>query len=473
MSKESIHKIICNECKKEFAETISDSLNVSLDPESLLKVRNGDVVTVICPHCGKKMFYNHPVLYHDMNKHFMVQYAPDTKTLKEFIDATDTAINQFNSLFGQSIKHRVVLGDYRSFIEKVEILTAGYNDVIVEIYKETFFQEMNLDKVEHIYFDFSEDLSDKRLTVELENGKTDYYKINDEIYNDIDRTFKTEVFYDREEDYIVDRRFVHKMLPEDSNHEPIHIELLNELMEKECKAYHEEAIRLAKKRKLDEALELMLPLAEYGYDSAQNDLGVIYEMKKDYKNAAKWYLKDSSDNALINYLQLCDKHLIDFTVKEYFKACETLMEHKNGRGYLYVSYIHQNDYKGIQNHTKAFEILLEGLINCNKNKDAIVFELGYLLEIGIGHEVDHYKSHKCYEAVLNTNINYLFPTINYNYALQCYYGKGCEKDMEKAIKYFAISAEKNYKDAITHLIEIYSSKEYYDEERLKYYKNKS
>ena len=473
MSKYSTHKIKCSKCGKEFSEEIADSLNVSIDNDSLDKIRTFDAMTVVCPHCGKKIYYDHPILYNDMKNNFMVQYAPDTKTFNEFIESCEKMNNQFGALLGNTYKYRVVLGDYRVFVEKVEILTVGLNDVVVEAYKEIFYDNMDLENVGMIIFEFSEDFSKKRLVVynSDSNKEPSYYGISDEVYNELDEKLKEEPYYDRAEDYVVDRRFILKMFDEDSDKEPVHEEMLQEFMQKEVELYHDEGVKLAKQGKYKEAVELLLPLAEAGFKSVQNDLGVVYERMKDYKNCVRWYKECGSDLALENLLAIYDNKKYDFEVEDYFAICDKLISHRKQKGYLYKSYIYQIDYKGVEDHKKAFEVLLEGLIYCEQ-KDRLVFELGYLLEKGIGHEVDNYKSHKCYEAILSTKSKTINATVNYNYALQCYQGRGCEKDVPKAIKYFEIAGEQNYPDAIEYLIEIYSSKEYKNEERLKYYKEK-
>ena len=465
MSKYSIHKITCPHCNKEFSEEIADSLNVTLDPDSLDKVRSGSVFNVKCPYCDESFYYDHPVLYHDMNKHFMVQYAPDTRTFKGFIEQADKMYNQFGALFGEQQTQRVVLGSVSQFIEKVEMLSFGLNDVVVEAYKELFFQKMNLKGVENIYIEFNTDMTDKIVSVYFkdENKETEYYNFVDEFYDSMFDLVKQLDIYDRHNDYIVDHRFIIKMFDEDGDKEPIHIEVLKELEELEISQLHDEAVKLAKEGKLDEAIELLLPLAEAGHKDSQNDIGVVYEKKKDYENSAKWYKECGGELSTENLLKHYDNKRVKFTVEEYYEACEKLIGFKNANGYLYMSYIHQNNQMGVEDQTKAFNYLLKGLINC-ENTVGLIFELGYLLEKGIGCEADQHKSHLCYEAILDRKSS---AVVHYNYALQCYQGRGCEQDIPKAIKHYEIAVQKsNYYDAIEDLIEIYSLKEYKNEKRL-------
>ena len=131
MSKFSIHKIKCPHCGKEIEVNIADSLNATLDNEAFKKLRTGEVFRVLCLKCKKKFYYDHPFLYHDMEKRFMVQYAPDTRTFKEFIEYADKAHEQFGNIFDKEYKYRVVLGNVQQFIEKVEILSYDLNDIII------------------------------------------------------------------------------------------------------------------------------------------------------------------------------------------------------------------------------------------------------------------------------------------------------------------------------------------------------
>lgn len=464
MSKYSIHSIKCPYCNKEFSEEIADSLNVTLDSDSLNKIRNGEVFKVTCPKCKETVFYNHPVLYHDMDKHFMVQYAPDTKTLKEFIETADKMYNQFSSLFGEQQTHRVILGDVSEFIEKIEILSNGLNDVAIETYKQFFFSKMNFKRVSNILLEFNEEMTDKRVSVYFQDNKEpEYYNFSEEVYESMFELVKQLDIYDRHNDYIVNQRFILKMLDEKSDKEPIHIEILKEFMELEIDELHKKGVELAKEGKFDEAIELLLPLAESGHKDSQNDIGVVYEKKKDYVSSAKWYKECGGELSTENLLKHYDNQRVDFTVQEYYEACELLIKLKNANGYLYMSYIHQNNNKGVEDKVKAFNYLLKGLINC-KNTVPLIFELGYLLEKGIGCEADQHKSHMCYEAILDRKCS---AVVHYNYALQCYQGRGCEKDIDKAIKHYEIAVSKScYRDAIEDLIEIYSSEEYKNEKRL-------
>lgn len=72
MSKISKIKKTCHHCNKEYEADIFESVNVTLDPELREKVLSGEIYKTTCPHCGKDEVNAYPILYHDMEKKFMV-----------------------------------------------------------------------------------------------------------------------------------------------------------------------------------------------------------------------------------------------------------------------------------------------------------------------------------------------------------------------------------------------------------------
>lgn len=458
MSKYSIHEIQCPHCERKIKVNVADSINVTLDADEFFKVRSGKVFEVLCPECTKEFTYKHPLLFHDMEKRFMVQYAPDIESFKNFIKYSESMNFTYKDTFAKDYKYRVVLENINQFIEKVEILSFGLNDIAIEIYKEIFYQEMGLENVKDIIIEFNLKFNKKRLAVYYNDNKQPvFYNIDEETYS---MMLKEVDSLNRHNDYIVDRRFILKLFDENINNDTIQQEIINELESENADELRNEAVNLAKNHEYDKALEILLPLALKGDKSSQNDIGVVYEKIKDYENSAKWYKVCDNELSTKNLLKLYDNNKVNFTKEEYIKACNKLIDLKNEKGYLYLSYIYQKD---ILDYDKAFEVLLKGLISCD-NTVGLVFELGYLLEKGIGCKQDHFKSHKCYEAILDRGSS---AVVHYNYALQCQQGRGCKQDILKAIKHYEIAVKKsNYYDAIRQLIEIYSHENYKNEKRL-------
>ena len=72
MSKTRLIKRTCEKCHKEFECDIYESVNVTLDPELREKVLSGEIYKTVCPNCGEVEVSAHPLLYHDMDKKFMI-----------------------------------------------------------------------------------------------------------------------------------------------------------------------------------------------------------------------------------------------------------------------------------------------------------------------------------------------------------------------------------------------------------------
>ena len=76
MSSMSPHKLQCPKCGHEQETTIWESINVSISPELKESLLKGEVNTFTCEKCGDNAFIAAPLLYHDMDAKFCVQYFP-------------------------------------------------------------------------------------------------------------------------------------------------------------------------------------------------------------------------------------------------------------------------------------------------------------------------------------------------------------------------------------------------------------
>ncbi len=68
--------VACPECKNEQKVTVWDSINITLDPTLREKLFQGEINRFKCLACGREAILDIPLLYHDMNRHFCVQYYP-------------------------------------------------------------------------------------------------------------------------------------------------------------------------------------------------------------------------------------------------------------------------------------------------------------------------------------------------------------------------------------------------------------
>jgi hypothetical protein len=79
----------CPKCDAKQSVSLYDSINVSIDPNLKEKLFNGEINVFHCEKCDQKIFIPNPLLYHDMEKHLLVQFYPfeaieDREFLKQF-----------------------------------------------------------------------------------------------------------------------------------------------------------------------------------------------------------------------------------------------------------------------------------------------------------------------------------------------------------------------------------------------------
>lgn len=84
-----MHKLACPKCGQEQETVVWNSVNVSLDPELRQKLFDAQINRFTCESCKNTAFIDEPLLYHDMNKQYCVQYYPlqeleDESFLKQF-----------------------------------------------------------------------------------------------------------------------------------------------------------------------------------------------------------------------------------------------------------------------------------------------------------------------------------------------------------------------------------------------------
>jgi hypothetical protein len=84
-----IHELICPQCGNAQQVEVRDSLNVTVDPNLRNRLFNADINIFTCESCNHKAIINIPLLYHDMNRRYCVQYYPpesieDDKFMDQF-----------------------------------------------------------------------------------------------------------------------------------------------------------------------------------------------------------------------------------------------------------------------------------------------------------------------------------------------------------------------------------------------------
>lgn len=199
MSKKSTIKIKCANCGQEINFVAHDSVNVTLDPNLRDKVFSGEVFRYHCDECGFDGDQNYPLLYHDMDKGFMVYYTyPSGIDEFEYMMTLEQCIDkQILKDLNSKITRRTT-SERHEFFEKIIILENGYDDRIIEVLRlnliNSFKKEKNNKNVDHTFFDMvRKDSGQKNLVCFLfVKGKEEpfVHEVHPMEYNELYAYFK-------------------------------------------------------------------------------------------------------------------------------------------------------------------------------------------------------------------------------------------------------------------------------------------
>lgn len=76
MSRKETITLNCPECGEPQQTVVWHSLNVTLDPQAKQELFEGRINVLSCEACGSSFKIDGPLLYHDMELEFAIQYYP-------------------------------------------------------------------------------------------------------------------------------------------------------------------------------------------------------------------------------------------------------------------------------------------------------------------------------------------------------------------------------------------------------------
>ena len=154
ISKKITH--ICENCAKPIGITSLKYINDRQDSEKIPFLRNYSLFSNFCPYCGQKIYPETCLLYQDTLHRFIIYYIDgknkEAKKQEVLKRIADDAIDGYT--------YRVVT-DRVEFVEKVEMLIAGFDDRIMLLAKwTTYLGAMDAAEdiePENIWFELDED----------------------------------------------------------------------------------------------------------------------------------------------------------------------------------------------------------------------------------------------------------------------------------------------------------------------------
>jgi hypothetical protein len=138
LSSSSAQIITCPNCQWQQNFMVWQSINVTSDPSLKDKLKSGELTTFRCQHCGQAAEVVFSLLYHDMEKRWMIWLVPDGKLPAE---TQDGLLNK--KLPGYLLR---LVRSRNELIEKLSIMDAGLDDRIVAAIKHMLRQRLEHDR---------------------------------------------------------------------------------------------------------------------------------------------------------------------------------------------------------------------------------------------------------------------------------------------------------------------------------------
>lgn len=143
MSISRIVRIPCPYCGEEIDFEVFDSVNVTKDPELKERVLNLEIFQTHCDKCGKTRIIEYPMLYHDMEKNYMILLSNENDIMEwQYMMNPDTFVNTvFDKNLGVKYTRRGVTSIV-DLISKINILDSQLDDRVIEIIKKDCLQQV-------------------------------------------------------------------------------------------------------------------------------------------------------------------------------------------------------------------------------------------------------------------------------------------------------------------------------------------
>ena len=144
MSMEKQVDVKCPECGQVTKATLWSSLNTEVNPEKKAELLNGSLFSFKCPKCGYESRLNYSMLYHNMEKGVMVNYASCEKDFDVAMNIASEMAGKnaeaFNKMMASYI-YRIVTTQ-NSLREKALIFENDLDDRIIESIKCLYYEQL-------------------------------------------------------------------------------------------------------------------------------------------------------------------------------------------------------------------------------------------------------------------------------------------------------------------------------------------
>ena len=157
---ETVSKYVqCPKCEQQSMTEILISGNTVQDKYLRELIFDEKVFRWKCKKCGFSSRYQHPLLYSDIERGFMVYYIPNVERMRVADDKLD---GEFSELV--NIKKRIV-PDINAMKEKIVIFENGLNDYAMELTKLAIADVVSKETQHNVYAGYFTEMSEEKNSV--------------------------------------------------------------------------------------------------------------------------------------------------------------------------------------------------------------------------------------------------------------------------------------------------------------------
>ena len=209
MSKIEEKIVRCPDCGKENKFLMHTSINLSLNPELRDIILTQKVFNYKCD-CGCNTHVFYPVLIHNMDKKFMIQFC-DSSRIDEYKD-NFKKINDKDPLGAmKDYKYRIVEKPFE-LTEKVLLLESKYDDRVIEVLKEMMIASSPNQEIAYLIYANDKEKGNVFLCLNQNNTLIGMMPLRDELYNSVYSMFGKQAIVD--DSYIINQEWAREFLCE-------------------------------------------------------------------------------------------------------------------------------------------------------------------------------------------------------------------------------------------------------------------